>query len=935
MSGPTAPGPDAEDPRIRLDALFEKALDLHDGAREAFVCAIDAEDAALGRALRELLRLAADASGALQPPEFGPARWRSLFEASPPTDDPHDALPERIGVWQPLRRIGHGGMGTVYLVERNDAGFHQTGALKLLRLGDESDAFLERFARERQILASLTHPGIARLLDGGRSRDGRPYLVMEYVEGEALDRACDRQRLDIDARIALFVQIAEAVAHAHRNLIAHRDLKPGNILVGADGRPKLLDFGIAKALTETSSEPQHGTQPDTHTALRAFTPDYATPEQVLGQPTSTATDLYQLGLLLYELLTGHRAQHALDTSQRALEDAICRSEPVRPSERIADDDSERCAARSTTPGALRRKLRGDLDNIVLKALRKAPERRYESASALIDDLERWRTGLPVRARPESWRYRCGKFMKRNAWAVAAGIVIFALLAGYAITATLQAQAIARERDRAQAEAEKTRQTLALLKRVFLLSDPRETGGVPLSARQALDAGWESMQGELDKNPEIAVEVLAVVAESYGRAGDFKQARALFERNLLTLRKLPQPQPLLLAGALRGHGRALSQLAEYDAADTELTAALAGYRRLFGARHEEVATTMIDIAQLHARRGDQRGAEAIFRDVLAMRRDLYGERHPLVAEALSLLAMTLRQQSDYAGAKPLLEQTLTLRRQILPAQHPDLRTSLSNLAMIRSDLGEYDAAESLYREALAGMQASLGKAHPEAAIVMANLGRLLQSRRDYAGARALFEDALRIRLAVFGEQHPMTAENLNDIGLLLSESGDAKAAERFYLRALDAYPPDHKGRGATVFNIGRLAENRRDYAIAERRYREALALQRRDYGETHDRVGADLNRLGIVLHRQGRLDDAETSMRQALAIYRQRLPAGHQRLAMVLLPLGELLIDRKRHREAEPLLREAWQVRRDALGDDDPKTADAAKVLARARAQDNG
>lgn len=917
----------SDDPRVRIDAWFEHLLDLEDAAREDFLQEIEREDAAIGAELRTLLQFAMVDSHDFLPGHSPHARWQSLFDASPPgAEATTDALPGCIGVWEPLRRLGHGGMGTVYLVERKDAGFHQSGALKLLHPGTESEGFLERFARERQILASLTHPGIARLLDGGRSSDGRSYLVMEYIEGEALDIACDKRALDIDARIALFVQIAEAVAHAHRNLIAHRDLKPGNILVGADNQPKLLDFGIAKALSDASGEASL----QTRTALRAFTPDYAAPEQILGQPTSTATDIYQLGLLLYVLLTGSRAQHASDTSQRALEDAICRNEPVRPSECIVDvDDDGRCAARKTTPSALRRILRGDLDNIVLKALRKEPERRYDSVAAMIDDLDRLRRGQTIRARPETLRYRASKFIQRNGWAVAASVTIFALLTGYAVTATLQADALARERDRAQAETEKTRQTLTLLKRVFLLSDPRETGGVPLSARQALDAGWASIQDELETQPEIAVEVVDAVADAYHRAGDFKQASMLYARNIAAIQRLPHHSARLLARAQHGHGRALCALAEYAAADAELKAALSGYRSALGERHETVTTTMADIAQLRARSGDQHAAEVIYRDVLAMRRSLYGERHPLVAESLSLLGMSLRQQGEYIQAKPLLEQALSLRRQLLPAQHPDLPTSLSNLAIIRSDLGEYEAAERLYREAMTGMQASLGKQHPEVAVIMCNLAQLLQSHRDYAGARALFDDALRIRLIAFGEHHPTTAGNLNDIGLLLSESGDAKKAEAFYRRALEAYPADDKGRGATVFNLGRLAENQHNYIDAEREYRVALALQRKDYGETHDRVGADLNRLGIVLHRQGRLDEAEASMRQALAIYRERLPAGHQRLGVVLLPLGELLIDRNRITEAEQLLREAWQVRRQAFGDEDPKTIAAAKALSRA------
>ncbi len=861
MTEPDGPGVDAHDARIQLDALLEQALELQGDAREAFVAAIENENTATAHELRALLRFASDDSDDLQPSRAGHTRWQSLFEAVPPSDGIGDALPERIGVWQPLRRIGHGGMGTVYLVERNDAGFHQTGALKLLQSGANSEEFLERFAHERQILASLTHPGIARLLDGGRSRDGRPYLVMEYVEGEALDRACDRRALDINARIVLFVEIAEAVAYAHRNLVAHRDLKPSNILVGDDGRPKLLDFGIAKALAEASGEDlQH-----TRTGLRAFTPDYATPEQILGQPTSTATDIYQLGLLLYELLTGHRAQHARDASQRALEDAICNSEPIRPSERIGGDDRERCAARGTTPSALRRKLRGDLDNIVLRALRKAPERRYASANALIDDLERWRTGRPVRARPETWRYRSGKFLKRNGWAVAAGIAIFALIMGYAVTATQQAQIIARERDRAQAEAAKTRQVLALTQQLFRGANPDTSGSVSLTARDLLDRGWAEIERELKDQPEVQIELLDTVGEAYRQLGDYDRAKALFEAGLKTSQPFAQSQPLLYARALRSLGRVGGDRGDYADAERRLRQALTIYRSTPPVDRAEVAATLSAIGLMLDERGDYPGSETLYRDALAIRRSLYGERHPDVAESLDNLGMILRRRGDYAGAEPLLSRALSVYRQVLPHDHPKIADTIGDLAQIRNDLGEYDSAEALYREALASMEKSLGLDHPESTATMITLARVLKTRRDYGGARILLERSLAIRKKSLGNEHPHVALNLNDIGQLHFETGDLAQAKSYFEQALTSYSSDDPGRAMTISNLGQIAEKNGEYSLAERRYREALAIQRKHSGDEHDRVGMHLHRLGMALHRQGRSEEAEIALRQALAI----------------------------------------------------------------------
>ncbi len=942
---------DGEDPRIRLDALFDEALDLEGDARAGFLVDLEAREPVLAVELRELLTLAEspglDASG-LSPRALAQPLWQALFDHASGTggiESPSPAAPFddvgfddfRIGVWHALRTLGRGGMGTVYLVERREGGFRQHGAMKLLRAGADSDEFLRRFEQERQILATLNHEGIARLLDGGRDPQGRPYLVMEYVEGEPIDRACDRERLSVDERVTLFVQVAQAVAYAHRNLIAHRDIKPGNIIIGTDGKAKLLDFGIAKALAD---EPL-GEEPLTRTALRVFTPDYATPEQVYGQPASTATDVYQLGLLLYELLTGQRAQRVADMSQQTLENAICRAEPVRPSERVAED-GEAATARQTTPSTLRRKLRGDLDNIVLKALRKEPERRYASAIAMVEDLERWRQGRPVRARPETWGYRSGKFVRRHAWAVAASVAIVAMIAGYAVTVTIQANALARERDRAQAEAAKALQVKTLVLRIFEGANPDASGSAQLTARELLDRGWAAIERELGGQPDVQIELMDAVGEAYRELGVYDRAEALFARSLQIARGEASRQPLLLARALRSRGRVRSDLGDYAGAETDLRDALTRYRAAFGKDHEDIAATLADLARLRDLRGEFAGSETLYRETLAMYRTLHGERHLRVADTLGDLGMILRRQGDYAGAEPLLSQSLSLRRQLLPARHPEIAYVLTDLAQVRNDLGEYDSAEALYREALASMQASLGADHPHVALTMLTLARVLKTRRDFDGARDLLLRALEIRRRALGERHPSIALNLNDIGQTWLEASDSGAsgsepgnpasadldqAERYYREALDIYPADNPGRWMVVYNLGQVAEKRGDLVAAERQYREALVGQRKHYGDGHDRVGMQLNRLGIVLHRQKRLDEAEAAMRQALAIYRKRLAPGHQRFAVVLVPLGRLLIERGRAEEAEPLLREALEVRQKTFGASDPRTAEAAQALA--------
>ncbi|HLT45085.1 MAG TPA: serine/threonine-protein kinase [Luteimonas sp.] len=914
------------DPRVALDRLFDEALQREGAERAAFLDAATAGQPQLRAQLEELLALCDSPSPALEP---GALHDAGLWPSSGGEADGAGATPgprpgDRIGAWTLRRELGRGGMGTVFLAERDGDGFTQAGALKLIRTDMGATTFLERFAQERRILAGFNHPGIARLLDGGQDADGRPWLVMDFIQGEPVDRYCDRLRLDLAQRMALFLQVARAVAHAHRHLVVHRDLKPSNILVDADGQAKLLDFGIAKILAPAAAD---AAAPDPHTALatRIFTPEYAAPEQVLGAPATTAVDVYQLGLLLHELLTGRRAfddaGDALRASRRALEGV----EPPPPSGLASDPAA--CLARGTTPRRLRRLLRGDLDTIVLKALRASPERRYATAQALVEDIVRWRDGRPIQARPESLHYRTGKFVRRHPFGVAGAAASLLLLVAYAVTVTMQADTIARERDRARAEAGKAQQVKALVLRLFENADPQQSGSAQLSARELLDRGWAGIEAELGDQPEVRIELLDTVAEAYRQLGLHDHAQPLLDAALEAATANAAASPALLPRALRSKGRLRSDQGDHAEAGVLLGRALEAYRALHGTAHADIAETLGDLGLLAFREGQWAEAEGRYRESLAMRRALFGNAHPEVADSLDQLGVAIRHQGDYAGAEPLLAQALALRRRLLPPQHPHLARSLSNLALVRQDLGRYEEAEALYREAIALMVHSHGERHHRVATIRNNLARVLQVRGDHAGAIALLRQALEIRREAFGERHPIVALNLNDLGRLLADAGDASAAAAAYRQALDAYPADHPWRSATVFNLGLLAEQAGDLAEAERHYRDALEAQRRDYGQDHDRVGTDLNRLGVVLQRQGRLDEAEDTLRQSLAIYRKRLPAAHPRLAQVQLPLGELLLARGRQAEAGPLLREAHASLQAAFGDADPRTREALQALA--------
>lgn len=862
---PPPPGPT---PRrwAEIERVLDAALDVPADEWPDLLDRRCGDDAELRRQVESLLRRQPQIDGFL---EGRPAMLRS----GPPPGEaggdgeetgttPSVAAGRRIGAYRVVRSIGRGGMGEVYLARRADGHFEQRVALKLLPAGRETGGVGRRFRAERQILAGLEHPSIARLLDGGVTDAGRSYLVMEYVEGRRIDRHCDARRLPVRDRLRLFLQVADAVQHAHRSLVVHRDLKPSNILVTGDGRAKLLDFGIAKLLDEETTA-----APVTRTGRRWMTPEYAAPEQVEGEPVTTATDVYQLGVLLYQLVSGRLPFTGDGASLHRLERAVLESEPEKPSTAATRpagegeagagpaDPAENARARSTRPRKLRGSLRGDLDAIVLKALRKKPEARYSSVSAMARDVERHLRGLPVRARRGTVSYRTRTFLHRHRWGVAAAVGFVLLLIGYAATVTVQSGRVRAALAEARIQTEKAEQVSAFLMGLFEASEPGEAPGDTITARELLERGVRRAE-ELDAQPEVQAQMLDLTGRvyqslgSYDRAepllrralslrrslhgeehvevaksldnvatllqrqGRYGEAEPLFRRALAVRRELPDPGAAKVDVGLNNLALLLGRRGKYDEAERLYRRSLSMKRKRFGEESLEVATALHNLASLLRERGDAASAEPLFRRALALRRAQLGDGHPLVAQSLDHLGSLLLGRGDPEAAEPLLRSALATRRDVLGEEHPDVTTTLHNLASVLREKGEYGEAEALARSVVARDRRQLGGRHPYVASSLLNLARVRLERGDAPGAEPLLREALDIRRQALPRGHWEIAEAEGLLGEALARLGRWAEAEPLlrgsHARLLDAFGPDDpRTREAEQ----RLAAVRSDTAIS--------------------------------------------------------------------------------------------------------------------------
>ena len=844
--------------------------------------------------------------------------------------------PPTVGPYRVVAELTRGGMGTVYLAERADGQFEQRVALKLVKRGMDSEEVLRCFLAERRILARLQHPNIARLVGGGMTESGQPWFAMEYVHGIPITAYCDQRRSSVADRLRLLEDVCRAVRYAHQNLIIHRDLKPSNVLVTDDGDVKLLDFGIAKLLREDAAEPTDLTQ----RGLRVMTPAYAAPEQVRGEPVTTATDVYALGVMMYELLTGRCAQRLERHSPLEVERMVCRVDPEIPSSAVMRTQEmsrqdgrktvitpeEVSSARATDPPGLRRQLRGDLDTVVLKTLRKEPALRYPSTDALIADIQRYLTGMPVQARPVSTLSRAVRFLGRHR--IGAGAIAALLVALVAGLVGMGWQARAAYREAAEARAVKE-----FVKDLFRGSMPADAGGREVTARKLLDRGARRVDSALAGQPEVQLELLDFLGTVHNQLGYYDRADTLFQRATSLAESLHGRASPQVAAELSAGSEAVWQAGEYARADSMLQKAIqihAGQRR---PDLQSLGEALSNRATVLGSKGEYARAESLFRSVVHITREVYGADHLEMAIDLSNLGLALLRLGRLDQADSALRGSLAIRRRLLDPGHPALLFTMHNLAVNLLAQGNLDRAESLAREVAAKRRRLHPDGHPDLAITLQVLHKILAARGQYAEAESLIVEALAIRQEWLGADHPQTLDALANLGMVRYWTGDLRGAEAATRDALAGYRIIREEREPTAITIiGSLGVILRDegkYLEAEALLNEALSLRLEMHGDSSAEFAAGLRDLGVLYHRQGRLLEAERVLRQALSRDRARLPPRHPATAEALSALGACLLGLQRPAEAMPLLREALLIRRDKHGPDEPRTLATLGLLGEA------
>jgi serine/threonine protein kinase/Tfp pilus assembly protein PilF len=795
----------------QIKVVLEGALDREEAERTAFLDAACEGDDELRREVESLVA---------SEPELGDFIETPVFRIRPEEDVPL-AAGQRIGAYRVVRELGRGGMGSVYLAERADEEFEQRVALKLVRRGMDTDEIVRRFRSERQILAHLDHPNIAKLFDGGTTEDGRPYFLMEYVEGQPIDEYCDERKLPTRERLELFRQVCSAVHFAHQNLIVHRDLKPGNILVTAGGVPKLLDFGIAKLL-----DPEQALFALTRVDLRLMTPEYASPEQVRGETITTASDIYSLGVLLYVLLTGHRPYPRATQDPQSLARAICETEPLRPSSAVGRVAEVRrpdgtvvelkpesiSRVRDGEERLLRRRLAGDLDNIVLMAMRKDPQRRYASVAQLSNDIDRHLQGLPVVARKDTLGYRTRKFVGRHKLGVAAAATVLLLIVGSSITVTVLWQRAVREQQRAQA-------VLGFLEDLFSIPDPSQSRGETVTAKYMLDRGVEKIDSSLEKQPELRADLMSTMGRAYRGLGLNSFAKKLLEKSLeLHQQALERDDPL-------------------------------------------VTNDLHNLASVLREMGSETEAEHLVREALRLQRQRGGTRNIDYAGGLNNLGAVLEAKGELDQAEVLYKKSLAIKRKLPHVNEQDIATSLNNLGRIYEAKGNYAAAEPNYKESLAiRLKLSQGSPSPELAIGLSNFASFLENKNDLAGAEAAYRQVLDMRRKLYPATHPKLAVSLNNLGNVFQAEEKIVDAERCYREALsiaDAAPGlDPKIRAIFLRNLASVLVVEGKAAEAEARAREALSVFRAKQPPTYWRIADTESVLGSCLTALGHFEEAE-------------------------------------------------------------------------------
>jgi serine/threonine protein kinase/tetratricopeptide (TPR) repeat protein len=761
------------------------------------------------------------------------------------------------GKYKLLEELGSGGMGVVYMAEQVEP-VQRRVALKIIKLGMDTHQVVARFESERQALAVMDHPNIARVFDAGATETGRPYFVMELARGIPITDYCDLHKLSTRERLQLFVGVCQAVQHAHQKGVIHRDLKPSNILVVIqDDRPmpKIIDFGIAKATDHRLAQRTLFTEQ----GQLIGTPEYMSPEQaeMSGLDVDTRTDIYSLGVILYELLAGtlpFDARRLRSAAFGEIQRIIRETEPPKASTRLStlkDTKFEIAEKRGTDPGSLVRMLRGDLDWITMKAMAKDRTRRYSTASELAAEVERHLRHEPVTAGPPSAVYRLRKYVRRHKLGVAAAaVVLLAILVGTAGTTIGLLRAVRAEK-KAVEEAATAKRVSDFLVDLFKVSDPSEARGNTITAREILDRGAKKVEEELAGQPLIQARLMDTMGQVFQSLGLFNQALPLLKSALETRRKALGNRNLEVGSSLQNLGYLLVAKGDYAAAEPPLQEALAIRQELLGRNHPDVATNLAALGELNYDKGDLAKAEEFYQESLAIRRKALGNTHLEVANSLNDLAIALKAKGDYEEAEPMYRESLAVRRKLLGEDHPLIAQSLNNLGMFLYQMflnkkNDGTEAEQLLRQALALNRRVLGNEHPEVSTNLNNLALLLRDKGDYDQAIALFRQVTELDRKNLGDDHPYVANRINSLASTLARKGDHKSAEELFLKAMaiqrKTFTETSWEIATTKLLLGACYTEAKRFREAEPLLLEAFPIIEKAFGINHPRTQAAVRRL---------------------------------------------------------------------------------------------
>lgn len=839
----------------QIDELFNRCIELDDASREVVLSEVEVTDSELAAEVRQLLQNLAQADNFL---ETSAHEWTNI------------EVGQSIGPWRVLREIGSGGMSTVYLAERNDGRFNKYVAIKFLHGFVHGAKMHDRLVAEQRILAKLNHPNIAQLVDAGLTDAGRPYFILEYIDGVAITDWCAQQALNLDQRLDLFDQVAAAVQYAHQHLVVHRDLKPSNILVDRDGNVKLLDFGIAK-IVDDDRDPD---TPTTKTGLHLMTPEYASPEQLRGLPITTSSDVYSLGIVLFEMITGRhpypsKTIHPLEYTRQRLE-----TQPSKPSTIVATIDEDAIDESGNLNSAYRRelsrRLKGDLDTIVLTALHSEVGRRYGSVEQLRADIANYRHNKPISAQPDSRAYRIGKFVDRHRTGVVASSAAVVLLVAATIVAILQAREARLEKDKAE-------MVTTFLKEMLQSPNPYNDGREVLMV-DVLDRAAAKMDTSFAKYPEVS----ASLRQTFG----------------VTYRELGQ----------------------YDVAMNHLKESLDKLIEVHGHNNENVSAAKSNLALLHQRLGNYETADSLFQQAYETDLALSGKESSVYAKRLNDMAISKWYLGDYDTAEPLIRESLELEERLKGPNHNDVAVGLGNLATLLSDKGEYVEALDLYRRELAILrQNNPENTNPSIPQALAHIGVSFSDVGQYDSSLVYHKQSLDLFRRIRGENHADVAYAMNNVASTFSYLGLPDSSLFFLNQALQisrsVLGPTHPNVGIQLNNIARAKRDLGDIKSAESGYREALDIWLTAFNGDHPYHGFGYHNLGAVIMAQDRYLEALALLEEGYRIRKELLPAINPELANTQSMLGYCLFKLGRSEEAEKHLKESAELLVATLGED--------------------